>query len=216
MVAGAQEPEQARQRAHREDIATPELAPDVGQVLRRPPILRAASDIRPIDSPGGRADDEIRLEAALVKGPQHPHLDCAQACATGQDERGCHGAGAASETSCASGMSGSRTASRSTPARDVMSALTSSTTSQTFAFMPAITRPCESQKAMNSRCARSPRKTSSSLPVGSPTNSIPTSYWSEKKYGRRSQEAGFPSIDCAATAGWLSAFAQCSTRTRRL
>src|SRR4051812_1878037 len=58
---------------------------------------------------------------------------------------------------------------------------------------------------MNSRCARSPRNTSSSLPAGSPTNSMPTSYWSEKKYGRRSYSAGLPSSAFATTAGWLSA-----------
>jgi hypothetical protein len=52
-----------------------------------------------------------------------------------------------------------------------------------FTFIPASTRPSDSQKAMNSRPAMSPRTTTWSYQPGGayPEYSRPTSYWSEKK-----------------------------------
>jgi hypothetical protein len=57
---------------------------------------------------------------------------------------------------------------------------------KTLTFMPASTRSSTSRKATNSRVAGSPRKTTRSQVRAKPEYSMPTSYWSEKKYGRRS------------------------------
>jgi len=78
--------------------------------------------------------------------------------------------------------------------------------------MPATTVSPAIQKAMNSRLDGSPRKTTRSQLRAKPEYSIPTSYWSEKKYGRRSYGTAWPSMLRAAAGPWLSAFAQCSTR----
>jgi hypothetical protein len=56
-----------------------------------------------------------------------------------------------------------------------------SVTSHTLTFMPATIRSPVSQKAMNSRVAGSPRKTTRSQSRAWPAYSMPTSYWSEKK-----------------------------------
>ena len=87
-------------------------------------------------------------------------------------------------------------------------------TSQTPTFMPATTRSPTIQKAMNSRLAGSPRKTTRSQLRAKPAYSMPTSYWSEKKYGRVSYASSRPSMLRAAAGPWLSALAQCSTRIR--
>src|SRR5829696_5168725 len=114
--------------------------------------------------------------------------------------------------SCSSGVSGSARSRSSTATRSRMSCLIGSATSQTLTFMPAMTRSSNIQKATNSRSAGSPRTTTRSQPRAKPEYSMPTSYWSEKKYGRRSYGADWPSMLRAAAGAWLSAFAQCSTR----
>ena len=65
--------------------------------------------------------------------------------------------------------------------RERTSAWMASVTSHTLTFIPAVTLPSDIQKAMNSRAARSPRTTTSSVPLARPEYSMPTSYWSEKK-----------------------------------
>ena len=102
----------------------------------------------------------------------------------------------------------------STCTRSEMIRRIGSTTSQTLTFMPATTRSPASQNAMNSRAAGSPRNTTRSQLPAKPEYSMPTSYWSEKKYGRRSRRSARPSMLRAAAGPWWSAFAQCSTRIR--
>ena len=53
-------------------------------------------------------------------------------------------------------------------------------------FMAAVTTPRRSQKAMKVPASSLPRITTSSSTAPRPTYSMPRSYWSEKKYGRRS------------------------------
>ena len=81
------------------------------------------------------------------------------------------------------GRRGRRGARSSTATRSRIRRWMVSVTSQTLTFMPATTRSPASQKAMNSRVAGSPRKTTRSQSRAKPAYSMPTSYWSEKKYG---------------------------------
>ena len=69
-------------------------------------------------------------------------------------------------TSSSSGTSGSARRRSSTATRSRMSRWIGSVTSQTLTFMPATTRSPASQKAMNSRLAGSPRKTTRSQRAG--------------------------------------------------
>ena len=62
------------------------------------------------------------------------------------------------------GPPGPPSRSRSTTARERISACASSTTSHTFTFIAATTRPARRQNAMSSRLSRSPRTTTSSYP----------------------------------------------------
>src|SRR5690606_21958324 len=84
--------------------------------------------------------------------------------------------------------SGSASRVLSTRAPERISAWTSPVTSHTLTFIPATTRPPDSQNTTNSREATSPRYTTSSYSPGAatPDISIPRSYWSLKKYGIRS------------------------------
>lgn len=82
----------------------------------------------------------------------------------------------------------------------------------TLTFIPATIRSSASQNAMNSRPAGSPRKTTRSDVRARPEYSIPTSYWSEKKHGRREKASARPSMLRAAAGPWWRALAQCSTR----
>jgi hypothetical protein len=67
-----------------------------------------------------------------------------------------------------------------------MSAWIGSATSQTFTFMPASTLPSRSQNVTKEPFAGSPRWTMPAPGPARPEYSIPSSYWSVKKYGTRS------------------------------
>ena len=99
-----------------------------------------------------------------------------------------------------------------------MIGLSWSTTSHTLTFIAASTWLSSSnQNATNSRASLSPRTTTLAVEsaLAWPTYSMPRSYWSLKKYGRFSYRAVLlPNSALAATAGWLSALAQCSTLIR--
>ena len=85
-----------------------------------------------------------------------------------------------------SGVSGSASEATGTWRRMRISSWIGPVTSQTFTFMPAVTRPSDIQKAMNSRSSTLPRQTTVSPGPASPEYSMPRSYWSVKKYGTRS------------------------------
>jgi hypothetical protein len=79
MIAGSQEAAQTSQRAQREHVFASEPAPDVAKIVHGLHRLGPRSDERSVERPGGRANDEIRNDSALIERAKHPDLDRAKA-----------------------------------------------------------------------------------------------------------------------------------------
>ena len=86
MGARSEEAEQAGERVDGEDLAAPDMAPDLGERVDGLDGLRPRGDERAVDGPGGGCDDQVGLDAALVEGAQHADLNRAQPGAAGEDE----------------------------------------------------------------------------------------------------------------------------------
>src|SRR5215218_1870008 len=87
MVAGAEETEQAGERVEREDVAATQRAPDGRQLVGGRNSLRARGDEGSVERARGRADDQVRADAALVERTEHADLDGTEAGTAGEDER---------------------------------------------------------------------------------------------------------------------------------
>ena len=72
MVAGAEEPEQAGQRVEREDVAAAQRAPDVASSSAVSTVCGREAMNAPLSAPGGRADDQVRVDVALVEARSIP------------------------------------------------------------------------------------------------------------------------------------------------
>src|SRR4051812_5254884 len=178
-----------------------------GRVQRPDPL---AQDERPRERLLHRhllVEDEAHEERHRVAGDQRVGL-----VGLGEVQAVGHEADRIRAQRSASGTSGSASRASSTTTWSRMSRCTSVVTSQTLTFIPAAMRSPVSQNAMNSRPATSPRNTTRSHFVAWPEYSIPTSNWSEKKYGTRAYGSSRSSIESAAAGPWFRALAQCSTR----
>ena len=86
MVTGADESEQAGERVERERLPAAQAAPDLPERVGGRDGLRPGRDERAVERAGRRPDDEVRRDAALVEGAEHPDLDGAEARSAGEDE----------------------------------------------------------------------------------------------------------------------------------
>jgi hypothetical protein len=120
-------------------------------------------DLTAIAPKAGRTDRAILLDTLALAGVAEPraHVDAVLAALARRRHRSGvrsgHRTGLKARQTSGRGMSGLVRRERSTSRPERMRAWMSSLTSQTLTFIPAITRPCESQNEMNPRAARSPR-----------------------------------------------------------
>jgi hypothetical protein len=94
VVAPPGQAAEQRGRAQREDVAAAQPAPDRGQFLRGGCGGGPGGEERGVQGVGRGADEQVRRDAALVQGMDHPGLHGAQGGAAGQHERvrGAHAA----------------------------------------------------------------------------------------------------------------------------
>ena len=86
MVTGADESEQARERVERERLPAAQAAPDLPERVGGGDRLRPRRDERAVERAGRGPDDQVRRDAALVEGVEHPDLDGAEPGSAREDE----------------------------------------------------------------------------------------------------------------------------------
>src|SRR5207248_10615235 len=85
VVAPAEQPSRAGDRAEREDILPPQPHPDLSE-LEDAVLVGMARDPGGVDRPDRGADHKVRTDLIFKQGSEHPDLDGAQAPATGEDK----------------------------------------------------------------------------------------------------------------------------------